>query len=100
MLDDPIPSLKRQLADEILTSVAGLRPSRAALVLEIDDARMSDLKRGRVARFSIERLIRLLALVERRVDLTVVKIGSPRLAWFRLARERAERRRHNLASET
>ena len=91
MAGDPIPVLKRRLADELLLSVAAMPATIAARVLEIDDARMSDLRHGRVARFSVERLIRLLAAVDRHVSMTVEGRGRE-VAWFRILRERRAER--------
>ena len=88
MRDDPIPALKRVLADVIVSTVDCLGTTIAARVLDIDSARMSDLRYGRVERFSVERLIRLLAMVDRRVELTVVNLGPARLQWYRIMRER------------
>ena len=91
MAGDPIPALERRLADEVLLSVSAMPVTIAARVLEIDDARMSDLRHGRVARFSVERLIRLLATVDRHVGVTVE--GREReVAWFRILRERRAER--------
>ena len=83
MSDDPILALKRQLADEILEIASHTNMHVAARVFGIDVPRMSDLRRGRVARFSVERLIRILATVDRRVDLSVVATGRRPIHWFR-----------------
>ena len=59
---DPIPALKRQLADAIL-AIADPQPiTLAARRLGIDPARMCDLRRGRIERFSVERLSTALVL--------------------------------------
>ena len=92
MTNDPIPALKRQLADGILHAVDELNFFVAAGVLDIDPARLSDLRRGRIARFSVDSLIRLLAKVNRRVDVSVVNTGPRHLPWFRILRERAQAR--------
>jgi predicted XRE-type DNA-binding protein len=94
VLDDPIPALKNRLARELLTSVAELNHHIAAAVLDIDGARMSDLRRGRHARFSVERLIRLLAMVDRRVDVTVVNTGPAHIRWLHILRMRRDARRN------
>jgi len=44
--------------------------------------RMSDLRHGRIERFSVERLIRILATVDRRVDVTVVATTTRFIPWF------------------
>lgn len=81
MLDDPIRPLKRQLADEILEIASHTNMHVAARVFRIDVPRMSDLRHGRIARFSVERLIRILATVDRRVDLTIVATGRT-IHWY------------------
>jgi predicted XRE-type DNA-binding protein len=82
MLDDPIPALKRRLADEILRLADQTNMHVAARRLGIDVPRMSDHRRGRVARFSVERLIRILASVDRRVDVNVVATTPASIRWF------------------
>jgi predicted XRE-type DNA-binding protein len=74
---DPIPELKRQLGAELTALVAGWRAVEIADRMGIEPARVSDLRHGRLERFSLERLIRCLAGLRRRVDLvvTVEKIG-------------------------
>jgi predicted XRE-type DNA-binding protein len=80
--DDSILALKRQLADAILALSDRMPVIVAARRLGIDAARMCDLRRGRIARFSVERLIRILATVDRGVKLTVVLTGPERICWF------------------
>ena len=47
----------------------------AAHMLGVDESRMSNLEHGRIERFSLQKLVRLLARINRRVDLTVVTVG-------------------------
>jgi predicted XRE-type DNA-binding protein len=82
MLDDPIPALKRRLANEILMLADLTNMHVAARRFGIDVARMSDLRNDRIARFSVERLIRILATVDRRVDVNVVATTSGSIRWF------------------
>lgn len=84
----PIPALRQQLADEILRLVDDFPTVISARLLCIDERRMADLRHGRAQRFSLERLIRMLAQIDRRVDLTVVNTGPPILRWFRILHER------------
>ena len=92
MLANPIPALKQQLAREILSSIANLNVTIAADVLQIGPARLADLRHGRVARFSVERLILMLATIDRRVALSVVNVGEPEIRCFRILRERRDER--------
>src|SRR5262245_43220454 len=82
MLDDPIPALKRRLANEILQLADHTNMYVAARRFGIDVPRMSTLRRGRIGRFSVERLTRILATVDRRVDVNVVAITSASIRWF------------------
>lgn len=85
MVDDPIPALKEQLRQAILADVGRMNQLVAAHLLGIDDSRMSNIERGRLERFSLQKLIRLLAHMRRRVDLTVVVVGPlPRRDFERL----------------
>jgi predicted XRE-type DNA-binding protein len=85
---DPIFALKRQLADTIV-ALAHRQPILiAARRFGIDVARMCDLRKGRIARFSVERLIRILATVDRRVTLTIAPTGPEQICWFPKLRAR------------
>jgi predicted XRE-type DNA-binding protein len=77
MNDDPIPALKRQLGDELARLLEGWRASDICDRIGTTPARVSDLRRGKLERFSLETLIRCLAGFRRRVELSVVivKIG-------------------------
>ncbi|MFI5310960.1 MAG: XRE family transcriptional regulator [Gemmatimonadales bacterium] len=90
-VDDPVPELKRQLVAAILELTEDVNPALAGPVLGVDEARMSDLAHGRHARFSLQRLIRMLANVDRRVMLEVS--GRTPVRWFLLRRGRPARRR-------
>lgn len=92
MLDDSIAALKRQLADEILRVHNQTHMLVAAMGLGIGAPRLSDLRRGRLKRFSLERLIRILAIVDRRVDLTIVTVGPEQVRWLPLIVANAQRR--------
>ena len=61
-------------------------------ILQIGPARLADLRHGRVARFSVERLILMLATIDRRVALSVVNVGEREIRWFRILRERRDER--------
>ena len=83
---DPISALKRQLAYEIRTLIGDYNQHIAADALGVDQPRMSDILRDRLERFSLEKLIRLLANLDYRVELTLVNDGDPVLRIFKLAR--------------
>jgi predicted XRE-type DNA-binding protein len=75
MIKDPIPGLKEQLRRSILSEVGRKNQLVRAHMLGIDESRMSNIDHGRLERFSLQRLIRLLARINRRVNLTVVIVG-------------------------
>ena len=89
---DPILALKRQLTDAILTVAGDMPITVAARRLGIDPARMCDLRRGRIARFSVERLIRILATVDRGVTVTVVQKSFQPVCWFPKLRAKRDAR--------
>ncbi len=55
---DPIPALKKQLAGELVDRLAGFRQDYAAAFVGTDAPRISNLRNGRLERFSLEQLIR------------------------------------------
>jgi len=69
--DDPIPALKRQLAEVIVARVRGWSQAHAACFLGTDQRRVSDLRHGRLDRFSLEQLIRFVARVDGDVAIRV-----------------------------
>jgi predicted XRE-type DNA-binding protein len=58
---DPVPELKRQVGDEIARRIAGRNQWHVAVDIGTDQPRVSDLRRGRLERFSLETLIRFLS---------------------------------------
>ena len=69
--DDPIPALKQQLGQLLVERVEGWSHTYAAGLLGTDHARVSNLRRGRLERFSLEQLIRFTIRVEGTVELRV-----------------------------
>jgi len=69
---------KAELAAKIIAEIQRRRltQSRAAAILGIDQPKALALKQGRLSRFSIERLMRLLLKLGRDVEITVK--GRPR----------------------
>jgi len=82
MPTDQILALKHQLAREIVALSKNQAITVGARRLAIDPARFCDLRHGRAARFSVERLIRILATVDRRVTLTIVCDGRQDICWI------------------
>jgi predicted XRE-type DNA-binding protein len=81
-LDDPIPALKEQLRERILAEVDDWPQEVAAAALGLDQPRMSDLQRGRLERFSLEKLIRILGAIDQRTCMYVVNDRKGRLRMF------------------
>ena len=94
-----ILALKRELAREIMSSVGHRNRCIAADLVGIDEPRMSDIYHGRIARFSVERLVRMLAMIDRTVTIQVSPKPAQELEWFRIARERRAVRYGALADE-
>jgi predicted XRE-type DNA-binding protein len=84
---DPVPALKRRVADEILVLLEGWTQEYAADFLGAKQPRMSELRRGRLDRFTLDRLVRYLSRLHRdieivttkRPDLSVLDHRDPRL---------------------
>jgi predicted XRE-type DNA-binding protein len=84
---DPIPRLKEQLARELLARVDGWTQEYAAAFIGTDQPRMSDLRKGRLDRFSLEKLIRLVTQDHGTVTLHVTWDSR----WQKLRDQRDER---------
>lgn len=67
---DPIPDLKRQVGDEIARLIAHENVYVVACTIGTDQPRVSDLRRGKLERFSLETLIRYVDRLRRPVSLT------------------------------
>jgi predicted XRE-type DNA-binding protein len=76
---DPIPELKRELAAELVRVIEGWNRANVAVLMHTDPARVSDLRHGKLERFSVESLIRFLARVRHQVSVTVVSERELRL---------------------
>jgi predicted XRE-type DNA-binding protein len=74
-MDDPIPELKERLARAILEEIGRRNMWRAGGMLGLRQPEMWKLGHGQLERFSVHKLIRLLARINRRVDITVVAVG-------------------------
>jgi len=70
-MDDPIPELKRRLARLVVERIEGWNQGDAAYWLGTDRPRVSDLRAGRLGRFSLEQLIRFASRVYGRVEIRV-----------------------------
>jgi len=79
---DPIPALKHQLAHEIRVILGRFNQHVAARRLGVDQPRMSDLLHDKLDRFSLEKLIRLPANLDRRVEMEIINEGPPQLRLF------------------
>ncbi|MBA3339418.1 MAG: XRE family transcriptional regulator [Geodermatophilaceae bacterium] len=60
----------------------------AAMALGVDQPRMSDVMHGRLGRFSLSKLIRLLAGIDHRVVVQIINDGSPDFRPFAVIRRR------------
>ena len=69
--NDPIPELKRQAAAAIVALLDGWSWQNAAALIGTDQPRVSDLRRGKLDRFSLETLIRFLARLHQRIELRI-----------------------------
>ena len=76
---DPIPELKRQLNEELVQLMGNWTACELYPEMRIDQPRISDLRRRKLKRFSLEMLIRLLKRLDHSVQITVVKDPLRRL---------------------
>ena len=68
---DPVPALKDQLAREIVAIIQGFSQREIAVFLGIDQPRISDLKRGCLTRFTMDRLVKLVSRLDHDVALDI-----------------------------
>jgi predicted XRE-type DNA-binding protein len=68
---DPIPALKQQVAIAIVERIRVWNQFNAAELLRTDQPRISDLRNGKLERFSLERLIRFVARRGGTVSITI-----------------------------
>jgi hypothetical protein len=66
---DPIPELKRRAAVRIAAEIRDTQVIDAAATLDIDVRRVCDIRAGRLAPFSLERLLRMLTRLRVRIDI-------------------------------
>ena len=78
--EDPIPELKRQLAEILVQRLQAWSQVYAADLIGTDAPRVSDLRRGRLERFSLAQLVRFIARVEGTVQVSVE--WSSRRSWL------------------
>lgn len=77
---DPIPQLKRDAAAAVVALIDGWNAHDVASVMGTDQPRISDLRRDKLDRFSLETLIRFLDRLHQRVEL---QISDDRRARFK-----------------
>jgi predicted XRE-type DNA-binding protein len=77
---------KAELATRIAAIIEerGLSQTRAAKVLGIDQPRVSDLVRGKLGSFSLERLFRYLNVLDQNIEIVVRPRGRSRRAAIRV----------------
>ena len=68
---DPIPDLKRQAGGELARLVAHWNGDDIGTLIGTDRARIAELRRGKLDRFSLETLIRYLTRLRVRVELRI-----------------------------
>ena len=73
---DTVDSFKRQIAAAIVRALEGWTQVNAAALLRLDQPRVSNLRNGRLERFSLDQLTRLLGRVDASVQLTIT--ANPR----------------------
>ena len=70
---DPIPALKHQLGAELARLLIGWNADDVGVLIGTDRPRISELRRGKLDRSSLETLIRYLGRLQHRVDISVTR---------------------------
>lgn len=70
---DPLPALKQRILDEILVLLEDWSQASAAQLLRTTQPRVSELRRGNVEHFSLDRLVRYLSHLGREVELVTTR---------------------------
>ena len=70
---DPIPALKQQLGAELARLLVQWNADDVAFLIGTDRPRISELRRGKLDRFSLETLIRYLTRLRYRIDVSVAR---------------------------
>ena len=89
---DPIPALKRQLANSIVEKTRGWPKYDVQVMLFIEAARISNIRQGRLGRLSLQRLIRLHAQMQCDVTMHIAPSRRPILFSGQLPAQSAGRR--------
>ena len=76
---DPVEPLKQQLAGELVLALKSWRPTEIYFRLRLDQPRVWELRHGKLARFSLQRLVRLLDDMKYDVSVSVTKRTLVRL---------------------
>jgi len=74
---DPIPELKAQAARALCDALKPWNRDGAAALLGTDRFRIADIRSGRLERFSLVMLVRYLARVHMRVELSISRVPRP-----------------------
>ena len=95
--EDPIPALKREAVTRLAEVLRYGNGDDLGVRLGTDRFRIADLRRGRLARFSLEALLRFLARAGMRVELHVTRAPRPQR---RAISRSAEPHAHGGSAET
>ena len=68
---DTVGACKRQITAALVHALDGWTQANAAVLLCLDQPRVSNLRNGRLERFSLDQLARLLERVDAEVELTI-----------------------------
>jgi predicted XRE-type DNA-binding protein len=70
---DPVPALKRQLADRVLELLEGWSNTWAAWDARLSRSRISEMRNGNLDNLSLDRLVRCLDELGHTVEITVTR---------------------------
>jgi predicted XRE-type DNA-binding protein len=66
---DPIPELKKRVSDELVKLIDNWTQWNAAVLLHVSQTQISEIRAGKLERFSLDRLVRLLARAGRKIEI-------------------------------
>lgn len=92
---DPVPALKEQLARTIAERLEGWDLANGAALLRTDAAKLSRIRNGNLGEFSLQRLVRFLAILGDDVTIACTSWEERRV---RARYEAAARRNQRLSS--
>jgi predicted XRE-type DNA-binding protein len=85
---DPIPELKKRVSDELVKLIDNWTQWNAAVLLHVSQTQISEIRAGKLERFSLDRLVRLLARAGRKIEIRTTSARASAVFRHRLVDSR------------